>query len=682
MASFDCGSGVTGNIDFRNARLSGDHPNVMVHYDVYGYWTSRYGHSQSWSNASGFAHYTSRGFNVVYGNTTLSPEYSIGTVSLRMDDNRQLTSQLGVGLNAYYSGQTLTYVVSPLIPQGSFSCGLLSVNHNSATFNISQLRHHNYWFTEFRDRTNGADTWLANCQYNGTVTLPNLVSGRTYSIFVNMKGMDGSSVQSQYFSFMTTGASFIAEPVHHILGNQFYCLLKSYSDSFYTNLVCVMNNEIVAYWNGVHTSGTVKGLTYNLEERHINYLYSLMPNSQSLVGAVINATTYAPNGAVIGGTSYPVVFYANPAYCSPYFDTIDYKIDDLTYENTGDPYVVIDKVTKLAISIKNASTRYYSTISQIQYFCGGHVLTTTASIAGMAYPLVGNTGIDVVITDSRSFQYRLHKNFLGFVEYEKPVISKLSTKRENDVEEETILSLDGNWTIIESSGGIKNDKVVMKYAYKPTSSTSWSDVFTKQVTYKDNTFSYNNIVAKLDGGQAYDFEVSVSDNFYTATARSIVIKSTYELFIGDGYVNCGEQLKIQDKNIIDLIVPIGTIIWNDKKEFNPNIVYPGTSWNRALHGRVPVGVSEGDPDFSYSGQTSGAKFHSLHVLEMPSHNHNVMTAIPHSDGNIITGEYINAPLTYGQARLRYQNHQTNQGINQGHPNLQPATALYCWYRSA
>lgn len=43
----------------------------------------------------------------------------------------------------------------------------------------------------------------------------------------------------------------------------------------------------------------------------------------------------------------------------------------------------------------------------------------------------------------------------------------------------------------------------------------------------------------------------------------------------------------------------------------------------ALAGKVPVGLSPGDPDFAVVGQTGGEKKHTLSFSEMPQHNHPV-----------------------------------------------------------
>jgi microcystin-dependent protein len=75
------------------------------------------------------------------------------------------------------------------------------------------------------------------------------------------------------------------------------------------------------------------------------------------------------------------------------------------------------------------------------------------------------------------------------------------------------------------------------------------------------------------------------------------------------------------------------------------------------------------------GATGGTQNHTLTMEQMPTHSHQVMTVIPHSDGPIVSGEYINAGLAGGSARLRYTNYQEDRGSSQAHNITQPTIIL-------
>lgn len=80
---------------------------------------------------------------------------------------------------------------------------------------------------------------------------------------------------------------------------------------------------------------------------------------------------------------------------------------------------------------------------------------------------------------------------------------------------------------------------------------------------------------------------------------------------GESYIINAVSYKSSD-SLIDIFLPIGTVITNSKAAFNPNTLYAGTTWIR-IKGRVIVGIDENDADFSTVGKTGGAKtFNNSH----------------------------------------------------------------------
>jgi len=136
--------------------------------------------------------------------------------------------------------------------------------------------------------------------------------------------------------------------------------------------------------------------------------------------------------------------------------------------------------------------------------------------------------------------------------------------------------------------------------------------------------------------------------------------------------------------MLDWFYPVGTIYETTSSDLDTvdkvNAHFGGT-WEFYGAGRVLVAKST-DTEFNALGKTGGEKTHTLTVSEMPTHKHNVMTNLIHSDGTQVTAEYINANLAYGTCRLRYYNYEENKGGGGSHNNLQPYIVVYRYRRTA
>ena len=74
-----------------------------------------------------------------------------------------------------------------------------------------------------------------------------------------------------------------------------------------------------------------------------------------------------------------------------------------------------------------------------------------------------------------------------------------------------------------------------------------------------------------------------------------------------------------NKNVFDFIYPVGSIIYNEDENFDPNIVFGGT-WEK-IKGKMVFGYDDADDDFSTLKKTGGSKEHTQTINEMPRHHH-------------------------------------------------------------
>ena len=76
------------------------------------------------------------------------------------------------------------------------------------------------------------------------------------------------------------------------------------------------------------------------------------------------------------------------------------------------------------------------------------------------------------------------------------------------------------------------------------------------------------------------------------------------------------------KQLIDIIYPVGTYYETTNANFDPNVAWTGTTWQRITDGRVLIA---GGGDYSV-GSNYGEKTHKITTAEMPSHSHSASTA--------------------------------------------------------
>lgn len=127
------------------------------------------------------------------------------------------------------------------------------------------------------------------------------------------------------------------------------------------------------------------------------------------------------------------------------------------------------------------------------------------------------------------------------------------------------------------------------------------------------------------------------------------------------------------------LLPVGSIVVLGVST-NPATLYGFGTWT-AIEGRVLVGKAA-TGTFGTLNAAGGAETHTLSTAEMPVHNHVYKANLVHSDGQLVTVEYINSGLAYGNARRRYVDATENRGDGSAHNNLQPYIVKYMWQRTA
>ena len=201
-------------------------------------------------------------------------------------------------------------------------------------------------------------------------------------------------------------------------------------------------------------------------------------------------------------------------------------------------------------------------------------------------------------------------------------------------------SANSNYAITNSNFTTQNDDVIFIHFNEALDGTKDAtltingiakSVITKEGTlYKGSDIENQDIILRVtDAGliQVVDilyFQEQINDN-----KEDIAELQT-------DVTNMFETLKPQ---LIDLFLPVGTILQSEDDTFNPNTKYTGTTWVQ-IEGKMIIGRDESDSDFQTSGLTGGTKTHVITEDEMPNHRHIVNSStgagnpiVPYAYGN-------------------------------------------------
>lgn len=134
--------------------------------------------------------------------------------------------------------------------------------------------------------------------------------------------------------------------------------------------------------------------------------------------------------------------------------------------------------------------------------------------------------------------------------------------------------------------------------------------------------------------------------------------------------NINEILNFINGNLF----PVGSIIFNDNDEFDPNVEYGGT-WEK-IKGKLIIGFDEDDEDFNSLGKTGGSKTHTQTIDEMPKHTHGGVLDF-RKGGNCSVSDSSSAVNGLGGATRDF-----NTGGGQPMNIMNPYHVANAWHRIA
>lgn len=528
-----------------SSELIGDWPNITfrIHYNF----QVRITGSGAWYY-NGFRlvfHTNAHSVNLaISGSGVTSGVLASGYIDLGIG-GQSTTHGPGFGCSGPFSGSGIAYETQT-IPNGSMTSNLVSYDHNSCVINIAMSNPRNYFYAKIYEGTSGHV--VINEAVNGNNTITGLTPGTNQLITIYLYNRAGDLITNQTIKFMTTGFSYLNTKMPtNVIEKPITFQIGTYNDSFVTK-VKVTCGSITLREIDVKSSGLVYDFSYTPSASQLASMYALIPNALSITGT-ITLTTYV-NGSSIGSNSYNITYNVDTLSNVPVITSYDY-VDTIqkAIDKTANRKWVLQSVSKLQINNIVASAKNSATINTYRVSIGNSTVNSTTTTILVNDVVESDTGIYLTVIDSRGLQSVKHIDFTRFIIYSKLYFTDVSLTRVNDVEEQTTLTMKGWFDRLTIDNVDKNLSLTFKYRYRESDSSTWSGYTTKAVTLNGNEFSYSNVIGNFDADTSYVFELLISDYFYSDTNESLLLKGSFEFFIGDGFVEVNGYLDLSNCKI-------------------------------------------------------------------------------------------------------------------------------------
>ena len=368
------------------------------------------------------------------------------------------------------------------------------------------------------------------------------------------------------------------------------------------------------------------------------------------------------------------------------------------------------EVNVIASGIYGSSIKNYSIKINGSLYNANNITTDLLSTSG-------SNNCEVVVTDSRGRTSSTFIKSYEVVDYENPVITKLTAERQA-IETNVLVTMSAS---ISSVNNKNSKKFILKYK-KHSAST-----YTTATTITDS-YSINNLTYTLTGisdSESYDVLFEAVDSF-TTSFNSRLVSTTFSLmnFGSDGTgiafgkaseasntFECALDMECTNLNVsgtltnsaitnivannknalINLFYPVGSYYETSSTTFDPNTSWYGT-WKLDSVGRVTVSYDSSQSEFNTVGKTGGSKY-------LQSHTHTGTTSVNgehthtfngwwtfgsgYFDGAVSRSRQSDSAITgpFNPAGAHSHTFTTDSAGSGNSGNLQPYIVVRRWHRT-
>ena len=423
-------------------------------------------------------------------------------------------------------------------------------------------------------------------------------------------------------------------------------------------------------------SGTIatKTSSTNISWTIPTTFYGQIPNSKSGTGT-ITCDTYS-GSTLIGSKSTSFTATVSESASKPTLSPTAVDSNNTTIALTGNSSKFIKYYSNASVAT-GAKARNSATLKSQKITCGAKSIT---SASGTINAVESGT-FTFSATDSRGYTttQTLNKTLIEYIKLTcslnagAPTTAGVAT-----------LKISGNYW--DGTFGKVANTLTVQYRYKAQGGSygSWTTV---SATKSGNTYSATATISGLNYQTTYVFQARAIDKLATINTDEQARRTTPIFDWSKNDFNVNGTLKVNNKNIFDLIYPVGSF-YISAKSTNPATLFGGT-WEQ-IQGRFLLGRSSSYPVGSMGGEAT----HTLTENEMPSHNGHLSAGIagtsPFEKGNY--KGYLNSDIMtpYSDIGRGWNVYAGNEmhpaseavGGGQAHNNMPPYLSVYIWKRTA
>ena len=402
--------------------------------------------------------------------------------------------------------------------------------------------------------------------------------------------------------------------------------------------------------------------------------YGQIPNSKSGTGT-ITCDTYS-GSTLIGSKSTSFTATVSESASKPTLSPTAVDSNTTTTALTGNSSKFIKYYSNASVAT-GAQARNSATLKSQKITCGAKSITSASGTINA----VESGSFTFSATDSRGYTttQTLNKTLIEYIKLTcslnagAPTTAGVAT-----------LKISGNYW--DGTFGAVANTLTVQYRYKAQGGSygSWTTV---SATKSNNTYNATATISGLNYQTTYVFQARAVDKLATINTDEQARRTTPIFDWSKNDFNVNGTLKVNNKNIFDLIYPVGSF-YISAKSTNPATLFGGT-WEQ-IQGRFLLGRSSSYPVGSMGGEAT----HTLTESEMPSHKGHLSSGIaggaPYEKGNykgFLNSDKMTPYSDIGRGWNVYAGNEIHPaseavGGGQAHNNMPPYLSVYIWKRTA